>query len=276
MDIVLIKLFLAVLFISIVSSLMGTFTFLQKKALISDALSHSVLPGIVLGFILTGHLNPWLVLTGAIASGWLSLKLIDLLRKISPLKSDALLAVSLSTFLAFGLSLISYTQLNPAFSRSGLTDFLFGKITAINNNDLVMMGTVCLVTLLVIGLCWSTLVTRSFDEAYAKSRGFNLRLLDTVFNLLIITTVAISVQAIGVVLTSALLIVPVAFARMFSYKVFRIALIALAVSLVSTLSGTTISIYAENIPTGPAMVIMLSLTFAFGILFNYLKPKRNG
>jgi manganese/zinc/iron transport system permease protein len=93
---------------------------------------------------------------------------------------------------------------------------------------------------------------------------------------LIITTVAISVQAIGVVLTSALLIVPVAFARMFSYKVYKIALIALAVSLFSTLSGTTISIYMENIPTGPAMVVMLSITFAFGILFNYLKPAKNG
>ena len=276
MDIFLIKLFLAVLFISIVSSLTGTFTFLQKKALISDALSHSVLPGIVLGFILSGHLNPWLVLTGAMVSGWLSLKLIDLLKKISPLKSDALLAVSLSTFLAVGLSLISFTQLNPAYSRSGLTDFLFGKITAINNNDLVMMGTVCAATLLVIILCWNTLVMRSFDESYAKSRGFRVRLLDTVFNLLIITTVAISVQAIGVVLTSALLIVPVAFARMFSYKVYKIALIALAVSLFSTLSGTTISIYMENIPTGPAMVVMLSITFAFGILFNYIKPAKNG
>jgi manganese/zinc/iron transport system permease protein len=276
MDIFLIKLFLAVLFISIVSSLTGTFTFLQKKALISDALSHSVLPGIVLGFILSGHLNPWLVLTGAMVSGWLSLKLIDLLKKISPLKSDALLAVSLSTFLAVGLSLISFTQLNPAYSRSGLTDFLFGKITAINNNDLFMMGTVCAATLLVIILCWNTLVMRSFDESYAKSRGFRVRLLDTIFNLLIITTVAISVQAIGVVLTSALLIVPVAFARMFSYKVYKIALIALAVSLFSTLSGTTISIYMENIPTGPAMVVMLSITFAFGILFNYLKPAKNG
>jgi len=276
MDIFLIKLFLAVLFISIVSSLTGTFTFLQKKALISDALSHSVLPGIVLGFILSGHLNPWLVLTGAMVSGWISLKLIDLLKKISPLKSDALLAVSLSTFLAIGLSMISFTQLNPAYSRSGLTDFLFGKITAINNNDLVMMGTVCVATLIVIILCWNTLVMRSFDESYAKSRGFKVRLLDSVFNLLIITTVAISVQAIGVVLTSALLIVPVAFARMFSYKVYKIALIALAVSLFSTLSGTTISIYMENIPTGPAMVIMLSITFAFGILFNYLKPSKNG
>lgn len=276
MDIVLIKLFLAVLIISIVSSLVGTFTFLQKKALISDALSHSVLPGIVIGFMLSGHLNPWLVLSGAIVSGWLSLKLIDILRRISILKSDALLALSLSTFLAIGLSLISYTQLNPAYSRSGLTDFLFGKITAINNNDLIMMSVVCIATLIIIGFFWNNLVLRSFDEAYAKTRGFKIRILDSLFNILIITSVAISVQAIGVVLTSALLIVPVAFARMFSHNVFKITIIALVVSLISTLSGTTLSVYFQDIPTGPAMVVVLSATFVLGLLFNQLKQKRNG
>ena len=276
MDIFLIKLFLAVLFISIVSSLVGTFTFLQKKALISDAISHSVLPGIVIGYLLAGHLNPWLVLSGSIISGWLSLKLFDLVGKISHLTSDALLALSLSIFLAIGLALISYTQLNPAFSRSGLTDFLFGKITAVNNNDLIMMGVVTLFTLLFVGLSWNTLVMRSFDGAFAKTRGFKVRTLDLFFNLVIITSVAISVQAIGVVLTSALLIVPVAFARMFSHNVFRITLLALAISIISTISGTTLSVAYENIPTGPAMVLMLAVVFSIGLIIKQLKKVRNG
>lgn len=276
METVLIKLFLAVLLISTVTSLVGTFTFLQKKALISDALSHSVLPGIVIGFLLNGHLNAWWVLGGATFSGWLALLFFEFLRKRSTLQPDALLAIVLSAFLAIGLALLSYTQIQPEFARSGLTDFLFGKITAINWNDILMMSIVTAVSLVVIRLQWHTLVARSFDETYVKTRGFNVRSLDFVFNLLIITSVAISVQAIGVVLTSALLIVPVTCARMFTHNVLRIAVISLVIAVTASLSGTLLSVKFKDLPTGPSMVIMLSAVFVVGIIVQTLQKRSNG
>lgn len=273
MDIVLIKLFLAVILISIVAALVGTFTFLQKKALISDALSHAVLPGIVIGFLVSGQLNSWLVLLSAICAGWAALQSISFLTKRTTLKSDALLAISLSAFLALGLSLLSFAQLNPKFARSGLNDFLFGKVSAINWNDIYMMGIITILSTGIIILKWHELVARSFDETYMKTRGFNTRLLDIIFNILIICSVAISVQAIGVVLTSALLIVPVTCARMFTHSIVKLAIGSLVIAVIASISGTTLSIYSLDIPTGPAMVIMLSILFALGLLIKSFRFK---
>lgn len=273
MDIVLVKLFLAVILISIVAALVGTFTFLQKKALISDALSHAVLPGIVIGFLLTGHLSSWLVLISAIFAGWAALQSISFLTKRTTLRSDALLAISLSAFLALGLTLLSSAQLNPKFARSGLNDFLFGKVSAINWNDIVLMAVVTILSVSVIIFKWHELVARSFDETYMKTRGFNTRVLDILFNILIICSVAISVQAIGVVLTSALLIVPVTCARMFTHNIIKLAIGALVIALIASISGTTLSIYSLDMPTGPAMVIMLSFLFIIGLLLKTIRSK---
>lgn len=273
MDIVLVKLFLAVILISIVAALVGTFTFLQKKALISDALSHAVLPGIVIGFLLAGHLSSWLVLLSAICAGWAALQSISFLTKRTHLKSDALLAISLSSFLALGLTLLSSAQLNPKFARSGLNDFLFGKVSAINWNDIVLMSIVTVLSATIILLKWYELVARSFDETYMKTRGFNTRLLDILFNILIICSVAISVQAIGVVLTSALLIVPVTCARMFTHNIIKLTIGALIIALIASISGTTLSIYSSGLPTGPAMVIMLSAIFTLGLIIKTIQPK---
>lgn len=273
MDVTIIKLFLAVMLISIVAALVGTFTFLQKKALISDALAHAVLPGIVIGFMLTGHLTAWIVLFSALVAGWFALQSMNALNKQTTFHSDALIAVILSSFLALGLCLLSYTQMTKDFARSGLNYFLFGKITAINWNDLIMMGGITIATIVFFSLKWKVLIGRSFDPTYLRTKGFNTRTLDIAFNIFIILSVAISVQAIGVVLTSALLIIPVTCARMFTYSVYKLVIYSLIIALIASISGTTMSIVIPHTPTGPAMVFMLAILFGIGLIVKLFNTK---
>jgi len=274
MDVTIIKLLVTVVLISIVAALVGTFTFLNKKALISDALAHAVLPGIVIGFMLTGHLTAWIVLFSTLSAGWLALQSMGILSKKTTLHSDTLIAIVLSAFLALGLCLLSYTQMTNTFARSGLNDFLFGKITSVNWNDLMMMLGIALSTIGLFTLKWKALIGKSFDPVYLKVRGFNTRLLDIGFNISIILSVAICVQAIGVVLTSALLIIPVTCARLFTYSVIRLVTISLCIAFSASVSGTTISILVPHTPTGPAMVFMLAIIFGFGLVIKS-RLKRN-
>lgn len=251
--------FIGTALIGISAALVGTFTFLQKKSLIGDAISHSILPGIVLAYMLSGQRNTLILMLGAFIAGWLATQQISWLQRRTKLKSDTIVAATLSIFFALGLSMLSYIQGRPDDGQAGLSDFLFGKIAALNVEDLYLFLIVSVLIIAVTFFRYKVMFSFAFNKEFMISKGFSLKWNDFLLNAMTILVVAMGVQAVGVVLMSALLIIPVLTARMLTYKLRSLITLSLIFGTASSLLGSYISILGKNIPTGPCIIMVLSL-----------------
>ena len=251
--------FIGTALIGISAALVGTFTFLQKKSLIGDAISHSILPGIVLAYMVSGQRNTLILMSGAFVVGWLATQQISWLQRRTKLKSDTIVAATLSIFFAFGLAMLSYIQGRPDDGQAGLSDFLFGKIAALSIEDLYLFSIVSVLIIAVTFFRYRVMFSFAFNKEFMISKGFSLRWNDFILNSMTILVVAMGVQAVGVVLMSALLIIPVLTARMLTYKLSARITLSLIFGTASSLLGSYISILGKNIPTGPCIIMVLSL-----------------
>ncbi|MDF3029128.1 MAG: hypothetical protein K0S23_3435 [Fluviicola sp.] len=251
--------FIGTALIGISAALVGTFTFLQKKSLIGDAISHSILPGIVLAYMVSGQRNTLILMVGAFIAGWLATQQISWLQRKTKLKSDTIVAATLSIFFALGLALLSFIQGRPDDGQAGLSDFLFGKIAALNIEDLYLFSVVSFLIIAVTFFRYRVMFSFAFNKEFMISKGFSLRWNDFILNSMTILVVAMGVQAVGVVLMSALLIIPVLTARMLTYKLSYLIVLSLIFGTTSSLLGSYISILGKNIPTGPCIILVLSI-----------------
>ncbi len=251
--------FIGTALIGISAALVGTFTFLQKKSLIGDAISHSILPGIVLAYMISGQRNTLILMLGAFVAGWLATQQISWLQRKTKLKSDTIVAATLSIFFAVGLALLSFIQGRPDDGQAGLSDFLFGKIAALNIEDLYLFTVVSVLIIAITFFRYKVMFSFAFNKEFMISKGFSLRWNDFILNSMTILVVAMGVQAVGVVLMSALLIIPVLTARMLTYKLSSLIALSLVFGTSCSLLGSYISILGKNIPTGPCIIMVLSI-----------------
>jgi len=264
------------------AAVVGCFTFLKKKALVGDAVAHAVLPGICLSFIVQGSKNPFLLLIGAFITGWLSLTVIDLITKKSKIKEDTSIALVLSIAFGVGILLLTYIQHTGNAAQSGLQSFLFGQAAALVGRDLILFTTVAIVLLLTVVLFFKELKIISFDERYAESIGLPVRGLNLLLTSLTVLAVVTGIQAVGVVLMAAILITPAAAARFWTNKLVVMTLLAALFGAFSGLAGSFVSYAAPQMPTGPWIVMVISVialaSFFFapqkGIISKYLSQSR--
>lgn len=245
-----------------ISGLVGTFTFLRKRSLLGDVISHSVLPGIALAFMLGQQKNPLYLLIGATITGWISTFLVDYITKKSKIKNDTAIALILSVFFGVGVLLLTHIQHSGNAAQSGLDQFIFGRASAMNMGDVWLFAIVGLVITILVLIFFRGLSLLSFDENYSQSIGFPIELLKLILSITTVITVAMGVQAVGVVLMSALLITPAACARFWTNKITYLALLAVLLSGLSGVIGSAISYTYNGMPTGPWIVVVISL-FAF-------------
>ena len=241
------------------SGVVGTFTYLRKRALIGDVISHSVLPGVAIAFMLTGVKNPFYFLIGAVISGLLAIWIVDYVQAKSKLKPDAILALTLSVFFGLGIVLLTKIQHSGNDAQSGLDSFLFGKAASMSIADVKLFSIIAVINIACILIFLRGFSLVSFDESYARSVGFNVKFLKSFLALLTVLTVAIGVQAVGVVLMAALLITPPAGARFLTNSIIRMLMYAGLFGFLSGVIGVFISYSGTGMPTGPWIVVVLSL-----------------
>lgn len=272
---------LGITLLGIGSAYVGTFSFLDKKALLGDAISHAVLPGICLGFILAGEKNPVYIVTGAFLSGALATFLSSWLRKNTKLSEDTIIATILSVFFGVGIVMLTGLQKSGNPEIAGLNSFIFGNAIGISESDLMIYGGLSLTIIMVLTLFLKEFRLMVFDPEYGKAIGFPMEAIRFLFNVLMILAVVIGIQAIGVVLMAALLITPGAAARFWTDRLHPLLILAASFSIVSGILGTYISFMIPQMPTGPWVVVFLSLiallSFMFspksGIIFRYFSRK---
>ncbi|HAH36001.1 MAG TPA: zinc ABC transporter permease, partial [Algoriphagus sp.] len=208
------------------SAYVGTFSFLDNKALLGDAISHAVLPGICLGFILAGEKNPFYIVGGAIFSGALATFLSSWLKENTKLSEDSIIAVILSVFFGFGIVLLTMIQKTGNPEMAGLNQFIFGNAIGILEEDLWVYGSLSLLIILTLSLLLKEFSLLVFNAEYGKAIGFPMKGIRVVFNILMILSVVIGIQAIGVVLMAALLITPGAAARFWTDRLGTLLILA--------------------------------------------------
>lgn len=245
------------LLIGLTASVVGVFSFLRKKSLVGDAISHAILPGVALAYLFTETKSTWILMIGALIAGWLATQFMDGLSRTTKLKSDTVIASVLSVFFSIGLVLISWIQGNGKDSQSGLSDFLFGKIAAISNDDILLFAIIDLVLFVLLFFKFRAFYFVAFNPEYMQLRGFSIRWNDLLISTASILAITMGIQAVGVVLMSALLIIPVVSARMLTYRIIPLLVLTGLFGMLGALGGAYGSTLGANMPTGPWVIVAL-------------------
>lgn len=253
------------------AAMVGTFTFLRKRALIGDAIAHAILPGVCLSFMISGTKDPITLIIGAVISGWISLLLIDAISNHSKLKNDAAIGIVLSVFFGFGILLLTGIQHSGNAAQSGLDHFLFGNAASLTQDDIMIFSGLGLSIILVILLFYKEFKLISFNPEYAKVIGLPVKFLEFILATITVLAVAVGIQAVGVVLMAALLISPASGARFWTNRLGKMILVAVLFGSISGFLGSYVSYVAPSMPTGPWIVMCLSI-LAIGSI--WLAPKR--
>lgn len=249
------------------SGIVGSFAVLRKQSLLGDAVSHAALPGIAIAFLLMQVKNTEILLLGALLTGLLATFSVNYITKNSRIKYDSVLALVLTVFFGAGLVLLTYIQKIPNSNQAGLDNFIFGQASALLKKDIQIILIVGIVMMLVVALFWKELKLLSFDSEFSQSIGFSNKKINLILSSLIVTSIIVGLQTVGVILMSAMLVAPGVAARQWTDKLSIMVILAGIFGAFSGLVGTIISSLYSNIPTGPSIVIIVSTIVLISITF---------
>ncbi|MFM9945509.1 MAG: iron chelate uptake ABC transporter family permease subunit [Bacteroidia bacterium] len=258
---------LGVCLLSINCALTGTFIYLKKNAILGDVISHAVLPGICIAFILHGEKNMPVLLTGAFVTGFLAAWLNNYIPKISVIKPDTASALILSVFFGTGTILLTIIQKTGNAAQSGVDSFIMGKAAGITQGDISFLAMVLVITVALILIFRRGLLLYCFDEEFATAAGFQAKFYRFLISFLTVLSVTAGIQAAGVLLVAGLMIIPVVAANFWVRRINIILILASIFGIISATGGSFISYIKPGIPTGP-WIIIVNAVFAFiSILF---------
>ncbi|NVK37628.1 MAG: metal ABC transporter permease [Gammaproteobacteria bacterium] len=237
--------------LSLMSGPLGSFIVWRRMAYFGDTLAHSALLGITLGFVFEVQLNVAIVLCAV----FVALILASLQRQHF-IPSDTLLGLMAHTTLAAGLVTLSLVD----NVRIDINAYLFGDLLAVDRHDLITMAIGSALVLLALSRMWKGLLAASVSEELAQVEGYQVARLRLLFMVLLAVVIAGAMKLVGVLLITALLIIPAAAARPFSYGPKQMAALATIISMLAVAMGLGLSYYFDT-PAGPSIVLTSALFF---------------
>ncbi|MGA1665364.1 MAG: metal ABC transporter permease [Bacteroidia bacterium] len=242
-------------------ALLGCFMVLRNMALIGDALSHAILPGVVVGFMIAGH-SLLAFFVGSVMAGLFAAVLIAWLQNRGGARNDAAIGIVFSAMFALGVIGIS-TLTRREGVHLDMKDFLFGNVLGIGQDDLVLSALVLVFDVFCIGVFLPYFFASAFQADVAQTMGIPTRILHYFTVWMLSLTVVASLQSVGVILVVSMLIVPASTALIMSHKLQKVLLWAMGLGAFSSASGLMASVYWDTAP-GPA--ITLTATFLYLIV----------
>jgi manganese/zinc/iron transport system permease protein len=253
--------------LGLVSGALGSFAMLRRQSLLGDAMSHAALPGVVLAFMLTGQKNPVVLMLGAGVAGIAGVLLMIGITRYTRIKEDSALGIILSVFFGFGLLLLTWLQRNPDARQAGLTTFLFGQAATLLARDVLVMAVFGGAALLLLALFWKEFKLLSFDRDFGASLGFPMQGLEILLTALLVVAIVIGLQAVGVVLMSAMVVAPAAAARQWTDRLGWMVILAALYGALAGVAGTLVSSLGSGLSTGPVIVLCAGIIVAVSLLF---------
>lgn len=246
---------LAGLGVALIAGPLGCFVVWRRMAYFGDTLSHAGLTGVALGLILGTDPTIGIVITGIV----IGLLLLALQRQ-QRVPTDTLLGILSHSALAIGLIVISFMTT----VRIDLMGYLFGDILAVTTTDIAWIYTGAVVLLTILAFIWKPLIAVTVSEDMAVAEGVNSLRVQLIFTLLIALTVALVMKVVGVLLVTALLIIPAAAARRFAFTPEGMAIGAVLIGALAVLTGLFASLRLDT-PSGPSVVAAAAGLFALSI-----------
>lgn len=254
----------------------GTFLYLRKNALISDAISHATLPGlgfaflVAFGFGIDGR-QLLILLSGSALSAALGLYFVNWLTRETRLTQDTAIGCVLSVFFAFGVVLLTIIQVIPAGRKAGLESFLLGSTAGMLYSDALLILILSIITALVLFVFLRPIKLVVFDQGYSETLGISVRRVDFIILMVTLAVTVLGMKIVGLILIVALLIIPAVSARFWSERTNIILVTATLFGALSGYIGSAISAVSPGLPTGPIIVLCCFGLFLFSFLF---APKR--
>ena len=249
--------------VSVPTALLSCFLVLKGWALMGDAVSHAVLPGIVLAYVLGLPL-----ILGAFAAGMLTAIATGYLSENSRVKQDTVMGVVFSGM--FGLGIVMYVSIQ---TNVHLDHILFGNMLGVGGEDLWTAGVISAVVVAALLLKWKDLMLHSFDPAQAKASGLPVGLLHYGLLTILSLTIVATLSATGLILAVGLLIAPGAISFLLVRSFGNLLAVSVAVCMVSMLSGTYLSFYLDSAPA-PTIVLILTGLFLIAFLRRSLEVRK--
>jgi zinc/manganese transport system permease protein len=237
----------------------GTILVIRRMSLMGDALSHAVLPGAALGFILAGLSLPAMSL-GGVGAGLAVALLSGLVTRLTPLREDASFAAFYLISLALGVLLVSTHG-----SNIDLLHLLFGSILAVDDTALVLIGAIATVSLLSLAVIWRPLVVECFDPGFLRAVGGRGGLVHTLFLALVVLNLVAGFQALGTLMAVGLMMLPAAAARFWVRELWSLSAMSSALAVTSGFLGLLLS-YHLDLPSGPAIVLVAGVGYVASVL----------
>lgn len=273
------KIIIGTTIVGITTGIVGCFTLLNKQSLLGDTIAHATLPGLAGMFLLTLEKSYLLLLLGATITALVGVFGVYLIINFTKLKKDTALGIILSTFFGAGIVLLTMIQKIPTAHQAGIDKFLFGQATTLLQNDIILLSAIAFIIMITIVCLWKEFVIIIFDPIYAKTIGLPVQKIYAIFISLIVLTVIVGLQTVGLVLISSFLIAPATAARQWTCQLHNMIILSIFFSLIATTGGTIISYNYPNLPTGPLIVIIATiislLSITYRIYNTKIKTKKN-
>jgi manganese/zinc/iron transport system permease protein len=253
--------------LGIVAGVLGAFAVLRRQALLGDTLSHAALPGICIAFMLTGSRAPLVLLIGAGIAGWIGTLIFLRTIKATKLSEDTMLGVVLSVFFGIGILLLTFIQQQNNANQAGLDKYLFGQAASLIGRDVRMFAALGVGALSAVYLFYKEFKLLSFDPEFAASLGLPVRRLDIMLTSLLVVAVMIGLQTVGVVLMAAMIIGPATAARQWTDRLRTMLVLSGVFGGLAGVTGAVISVQASRLPTGPMIILSLTVIVFASLLF---------
>lgn len=243
--------------VGIISGVIGSFIVLRGMSLMGDAISHAVLPGIAISYMLGIS-----YFYGAVVAGVIAAVGIGGISQNSRIKTDASIGIVFSTALALGIILITKAQ-----SATDLTQILFGNVLHVRTSDMWITAGVSLLVIIIILLFYKELLIATFDETMARVYGLNTRFIHYGLMVLLTLVAVASLQTVGVILVVSLLITPASTAYLLTNRLSIMIMLSSIFGAIAAVVGIYYS-YMHDLPSGPVIAIASAILFVLVLVFS--------
>ncbi|WAA12747.1 metal ABC transporter permease [Fervidibacillus halotolerans] len=259
------------LLLGVASGLVGSLVYWKKQSLMSDALSHAALPGVAIAFLLFQVKDFFILIIGAALSALLGAFFIMAIKEKTRIKEDTAMGMILAVFFGGGIVLLTLVNRYSSGNQAGLDSFIYGQAASMVESDVKIMSALAIGVILIVMAGFKEWKLFLFDPDFGKGLKLPITALNTIYLFLLVVTIVIGIQAVGVILMSALLIIPPVAARYWTHSFRNMLLLSGFFGGISGAIGTTLSAFGDGWPTGAFIVLISGIIFTFSMFFGSKK-----
>lgn len=270
---------IASMLVGVMCGILGCFIVLRNMALIGDALSHAILPGIVVAFILFGYSTLGFFI-GSVTAGLLTAVGITWIQQKIKTKNDAAIGIVFTAMFSLGVIGISWISKEQGVHLD-LKDFLFGNVLGVSDEDLYLTFGITLYVIASVIVFYRYLFISTFQPVIAETMGISTKLIHYFIMLLLSFAVVASLRTVGVILVVAMLITPASTALLLTHRLKRVIILAAIIGMISAFTGLVVAVIFETTP-GPAMAVVATIIYLSvallsptkGIVFRFFQKRK--